>query len=184
MNLSDALDPANSDELRAVATAIAGMERDLHTAVQDHYEALGAEPPADRNPPEERVEQLCSLVEHLLSDDLWGYFLLEQAPDGLTNADAARRYAGTDDFEATIQRLADERRAATETNPDVADRDDRDLAAAAIRDRFGVSLSTFETAVVGWSPERTLQVALRGRVDSDTEHIAAATRAIESGTDD
>jgi len=190
VNLSDALDPAHSDELRAVAAALAGMERDLHTAVQDHYEALGAEPPADRGPPEERVEQLCSLVEHLLSDDLWGYFLAEQAPDGLQNADEARRYAGVEDFGATIERLADERRTTADASPadagsgdatgDASDRD-RNLADAAIRERFGVSLQTFETAVVEWSPERTLRIAVRGRVDSDTEHIAAATRAIGEG---
>ncbi|MFT4885322.1 MAG: hypothetical protein ACI8U4_002845, partial [Natronomonas sp.] len=86
MKLTDALDPADSEAVRAVAAALAGMERDLHDAIQDHYEALGVDPPADREAPEERIDQLRRLVDHHVRDDLWGYFVAEQAPEELENS--------------------------------------------------------------------------------------------------
>lgn len=166
MNLSDALDPASSDEVRAVAAALAGIERDLHEAIQDHYEALGIEPPADREPADERVEQLGRLVDYHLRDDLWGYFVAEQAPEGLQNPEKAEQYAGMDDerWQETIQEWAD---------------GEEGSAADVVRERFGVELDTFETRVVEWTPERTLRMALRGRVDTDIERLRVATEALK-----
>ena len=75
------------------------MERDLHDAVRDHYEALGVDPPTDRQPVEELVEELCLLVERHFEDDLWGFYTAEQAPESLENVEAARAHAGKSDAE-------------------------------------------------------------------------------------
>lgn len=173
MDLLAALgNPADSDQVRAVAAALAGIERDLHDAIQDHYEALGAEPPADRGPPEERIEQLQRLVEHHVEGDLWGYFVAEQAPEGLENAESAREYAEGEES-------AWERRRAELAATVDGDGTERQRAARAVERRFGVDLETFEEHVVGWSPERTLRRALRGPVDTDIERLRVATRALE-----
>jgi hypothetical protein len=173
MDLLAALgNPADSDQVRAVAAALAGIERDLHDAIQDHYEALGVDPPADRGPPEERIEQLQRLVEHHVEGDLWGYFVAEQAPDGFENAQAARKYA---EAEASVWEQRRRELAATVDG----DGTERERADRAVRRRFGVDVQTFETQVVGWSPERTLRRALRGPVDTDIERLRVATRALE-----
>jgi hypothetical protein len=164
--------PADSNQVRAVAAALAGIERDLHDAIGDHYEALGVEPPPDRGPPEERIEELQQLVEHHIEGDLWGYFVAEQAPEGLTNAEEARAYADLDEdrWERAIAELAES----------VGDEgSQRERADRTLRQRFGVDIETFETQVVAWSPERTLRQALRGPVDTDIERLRIATRALE-----
>lgn len=174
MDLLAALgNPADSDQVRAVAAALAGIERDLHDAIQDHYETLGAEPPSDRGPPEERIEQLQRLVEHHVEGDLWGYFVAEQAPTGLENAEAARNYA---DIEASAW---ERRRAELAASVDDEEAGERERADRAVRRRFGVDIETFEEHVVGYSPERTLRRALRGPVDTDIERLRVATRALE-----
>lgn len=179
MSLFDSLvDPGDSDAVRAVATVFAGIERDLHGAVAEHYEALGIDPPPETPPIEDRVEQLDSLVSHHVSGDLWAYFRTEQAPEGLENAEAARSFAGQNDDEwaASIERLA-------AAAPEELEGTTRERADAVVRDRFGLDLETFESQVVGWSPERTLKRALRGQVDADIERIRLATRALERGTE-
>ena len=171
MSLLDLVSGAGgTDEVRAVAAALAGLERDLHDAVQDHYEALGIEPPADRQPPAERIDQLCRLVEHHFDDDLWGYFVAEQAPDGLTNADAAARHAGKSDeeWQATVRGWAEG-----------TDEPAESVAEAVVCDRFGVELDTFERRIVAWTPERTLREALRSPTDADIQRIRVATEALQ-----
>lgn len=179
MNLTDALDPAESEEVRAVAAALAGLERDLHDAIQDHYEALGVDPPADREPPEERIDQLQRLVDHHLRDDLWGYFVAEQAPDGFENPAEAERYAGMDRtaWERTLESWVAEART---TGEEAADEDG--VADRLVRERFGIGRETFENRVVEWTPERTLRIALRGRTDADIERLRVATRALRGGS--
>lgn len=177
MNLLDLFGGAGAtDEVRAIATALAGMERDLHDAVQDHYRALGVDPPADRQPPGERIDQLCRLVEHHFDDDLWGYYVTEQAPDSLANAEAAREHAGKSDaeWEATVARWAGAAGSDVDENDDERERADR-----VVRERFGVDLETFERHVVGWSRERTLKNALRAPIDADVRRISLATEVIE-----
>jgi len=166
--------PGGTDEVRAVATALAGLERDLHDAVQDHYEAMGIDPPADRQPPAERIDQLCRLVEHHFDDDLWRYYVLEQAPEGLENAEAAREHAGAGDEEwrATVARWA-------EAAPADVEGSERERADRVARERFGVDLETFESGVVAWSRERTLRNALRAPIDADVRRIRLATEVIE-----
>lgn len=172
MNIGDLFDVGDSGEVRTVAAALAGIERDLHAAVQDHYEALGIDPPPDRTPSEERVDQLARLVERYAADDLWGYWVDEHAPDRLENPAAAREYAGADG-EAWAAAVAEWAAAAP------ADAgDERDRADAYARERFGLGLEAFESAVVEWTPERTLRRALRGPVDADIERIRVATEAI------
>lgn len=178
MNLLDLFGGAGeTDEVRAVATALAGMERDLHDAVQDHYEALGVDPPTDRQPVEERVEELCLLVEHHFQDDLWGFYVAEQAPEGLENAEAARAHAGRSDaaWEETVEEWAEE----VDADDVEADGTERERADRYARDRFGVDLETFERHVVGWSRERTLKNALRAPIDADVRRIRLATDVIE-----
>lgn len=180
MNLLDLFGGAGgTDEVRAVATALAGMERDLHEAVQDHYEALGADPPGDRQPVEERVEELCLLVEHHFEDDLWGYFVAEQAPAGLENAEAAREHAGKRDaaWEATVARWAEAAGPAGDVG--AGGDDERERADRVARERFGVDLETFERHVVAWSRERTLKNALRAPIDADVRRIRLATEVVE-----
>lgn len=175
MNLLDLFGGAGgTDEVRAVATALAGMERDLHDAVQDHYEALGVDPPADRKPPEERIEELCRLVEHHFDDDLWGFYVAEQAPENLENVEAASEHVDANDaeWEATVARWA-------ETAPTDAGGSERERADHVARHRFGVDLETFERAVVAWSRERTLKNALRTPIDADVQRIRLATEVIE-----
>jgi hypothetical protein len=179
MNLTDALDPADSEQVRAVAAALAGLERDLHEAIRDHYDALGVEPPAERGDPEERIDQLRRLVDHHLRDDLWGYFVAEQAPEGLENPAEAERYAGmdADAWEETLEGWVAETEVAPET--EAADR--------AVRERFGLDRETFERQVIEWTPERTLRIALRGRADADIERLRVATQALrrkQGGTED
>lgn len=175
MNLLDIFGgPGGTDEVRAVATALAGLERDLHDAVQDHYEALGVDPPEDRKPPEERIDQLCRLVEHHFDDDLWGYYVSEQAPDSLQNVEMARQYAAIGDAEwtATVAKWA-------EDAPEDASGSERERADSLVRERFGVDIETFERAVVEWSRERTLRNALRTPIDTDIQRIRLATEVIE-----
>ena len=168
------LDPADNETVTAVALAVAGAERDLHGAIQAHYEALGVDPPDDRPPVEARVEQLRRLVRHHVEGDLWGYFLEEAAPDGLERPDDARAFAGLDD-DAWAEQLD----ALADAAPEGSGETPRERADAVVRDRFGVDLETFETRIVGWHPERTLRGALRGPIDADIERIRAATDAIE-----
>lgn len=191
MNLLDLFGGAGgTDEVRAVATALAGMERDLHDAVQDHYRALGVDPPADQQPTGERIDQLCRLVEHHFDNDLWGYYVTEQAPDSLMNAEVAREHAGKSDAEwqATVAEWA-------EAAPQVGDADgdgvgdtasdtlgsdaERVRADHVARERFGVDLEAFEHSVVEWSRERTLKNALRTPIDSDVQRIRLTTEVIE-----
>lgn len=203
MNLLDLFGGAGgTEEVRAVATALAGLERNLHDAVQDHYEALGVDPPADRQPREERVEELCRLVEAHLEDDLWGYYVAEQAPDGLENAAAAREHVGKSDAEwaATIRRWAEAAPEADDADGGEAsgaggdgdagvdgdrgddgatDATERERADRLARRRFGVDLETFERSVVEWSRERTLKNALRAPIDADVQRIRLATEVIE-----
>lgn len=182
MNLTDALDPADSEEVRAVAAALAGLERDLHEAIQDHYEALGVDPPADREAPEERIDQLQRLVDHHLRDDLWGYFVAEQAPEGLQNPAEAERYAGLE--AAAWNRILEEWVAeASGTENEAADGGES-IADRVVRERFGLDRATFEEQVVGWTPERTLRIALRGRTDADIERLRVATRALRGTPED
>jgi hypothetical protein len=144
MNLLDIFGgPGGTDEVRAVATALAGLERDLHDAVQDRYEALGVGPPADRQPLEERVEELCLLVEHHFDDDLWGYYVAEQAPERLEAVEAAHEHAGKSDVEwaATVARWV-------ERAPPDFDGPDRQRADHVARQWFGVDLEAFERSVV------------------------------------
>lgn len=176
MNLLDIFGGAGgSEEVRAVATALAGLEGNLHDAVQDHYATLGVDPPADRQPREQRVEELCRLVEAHLEDDLWGFYAAEQAPDALENAEAAREHAGKSEAEwaATVARWAE---AAADVDEGLAERERADRLA---RRRFGVDLETFERSVVQWSRERTLKNALRGPIDADVRRIRLATEVIE-----
>ena len=168
------LDPADSETVAAVALAVAGAERDLHGAVQAHYEALGVDPPDDRPPAEARVEQLRRLVRHHVEGDLWGYFVEEAAPEGLERPEEARAFAGLDD-EAWAEQLD----ALADAAPEGSGETPRERADAVVRDRFGVDLKTFETRIVGWHRERTLRGALRGPIDADIERIRAATDAIE-----
>lgn len=169
MNLTDALDPADSEQVRAVAAALAGLERDLHEAIQDHYDALGVEPPADREAPEKRIDQLSRLVDHHLRGDLWGYFVAEQAPEGFENPGEAERYAGDRDaWDEALDRWGVAAEPGDE--PTAADR--------VVRERFGIDRETFEQQVVEWTPERTLRIALRGRADADIERLRVATRAL------
>lgn len=190
MNLLDLFGGAGGTaEVRAVATALAGMERDLHDAVQDHYTALGVDPPADRQPIEERVEELCLLVEHHFDDDLWGFYVAEQAPEGLENPAAAREHAGKrdDEWAATVERWAEAAASGGGGEGDVdvnggdgdADAPARERADRVARRRFGVDLETFERSVVGWSRERTLKNALRTPIDADVRRIRLATEVIE-----
>ncbi len=176
MTLFDSLlDPANNEAVGAVALAVAGAERDLHEAIQAHYEALGADPPEDGPPVEARVEQLRRLVSHHIEGDLWGYFVEEEAPSGLERPDDARAFADLDDDAWTdrLDALAD---AAPEDSGETA----RERADAVVRERFGVDLETFENRIVGWQPERTLRRAIRGPIDADIKRLQAATEAIES----
>lgn len=204
MNLLDLFGGAGGTaEVRAVATALAGLERNLHDAVQDHYEALGVDPPADRKPREERVDELCRLVEAHLEDDLWGFYVAEQAPEGLENVEAAREHADASDAEwaATVRQWAEAapdgdgpgdgdgrgRREDGDKGTD-GDRDDarateRERADRLVRQRFGVDLETFEQSVVQWSRERTLKNALRGPIDADVRRLRLATQVIEESRD-
>jgi hypothetical protein len=170
--------PAESDEVRAIATAVAELERDLHGAVQDHYGALGVDPADDLAPTDERVDQLCRLVEKQIGGDLWTYYVEEQAPERLTNADGARKHAGksSDEWEQTISGWADRLREQLDDTDGV---DDRELADRFTEHRFGVDLDTFERSVVAWSPGVTMQIAMRGRVDADIKRIERATAALD-----
>jgi hypothetical protein len=176
MKLTDALDPADSEQVGAVAAALAGMERDLHEAIQDHYDALGVDPPADRGDPEERIDQLRRLVDHHLRGDLWGYFVAEQAPEGLENSEDAERYAGMD-REAWNDTVEEWVAAGESANGDGADGEES-AADRVVRERFGLDRATFEKRVVEWTPERTLRIALRGRMDADIERLRVATGAL------
>jgi hypothetical protein len=178
MKLTDALDPADSEQVRAVAAALAGLERDLHDAIQDHYEALGVDPPADREAPEERIDQLRRLVDHHLRDDLWGYFVAEQAPEGLENPAEAEQYAGMEQeaWNRTIEAWV------SEADVD-ADEDETSVADRIVRERFGLDREAFERQVLEWTPERTLRIALRGPMDTDIERLRVATSALNRTSD-
>jgi hypothetical protein len=175
VSLFDTLvDPGDTDAVRTVAGAFAGVERDLHDAVAEHYRALGVDPPDPGPPPEARIEELTELVSHIAAGDLWAYFCAEHAPEGLKNADAARAFAGQsdDEWNESLERLA-------AAAPDASEGSVRERADAVVRDRFGLALGTFESRVVGWSPEATIRRTLRGRIDADIERIRLATRALE-----
>jgi hypothetical protein len=176
------------EEIEALATAVAGVERDLHAAVQDHYDALGIERPADLPPAEERVEQFQRLVAAQVAGDLWEFFVEEQAPNELRNPDAAKEHAGKDAeaWEQTKQGWAAALRDDLGAGPDP---DDEDLADQFVRQRFGVSLDVFESAVVNYTDARTLRWASRGPIDANIRRIEAATECItapesESEADD
>lgn len=179
MNLLETLlGPDGTESVRAVSTMIAGIEHDLHEAVTAHYEALGIEPPEEGPPVEARAEQLDRLVHDYVSGDLWGYFVDEQAPEALRNPDDARAFAGQEDKE-----WQDSLEALAERAPDDHGGSTRERAGAVIEAQFGLDVDTFESRIVEWTPERTLQRALRGRIDADIERIQLATEAIERSGD-
>lgn len=173
--LDSLLDPENSEAVGIVAVAFAGIERDLHEAIREHYEALGADPPEDAPPIGERVEELRTLVGRHVEGDLWEYFVEEEAPEALKNAEEARAFAGLDDDEwgTRLEALA-------ENAPEDYDGTPRERADAVVRSRFGLDLETFEERIVRWRPERTLSRGLRGPIDADIARLRAATAAIES----
>lgn len=175
MSLFETLaDPEDSDAVRAVSLVFAGIERDLNGAVRAHCEALGIEPPAEGPPAEARAEELAELVGHHVSGDLWSYFASEQASEELKNAESVRAFAGQSDAEwqASLERLA-------KAAPEDVEGSVRRRADAVVREEFGLDLETFESRIVGWSPERTLREALRGRIDADIERLRLATAALE-----
>lgn len=176
--LSAARNPAEAPQVEAVATALSEIERDLHAAVQEHYDVLGAEVPADLPPTEDRVEQFKRLVSHQTDGDLWGYFCKEQAPEDLQNTDLARKHAGTDreEWEETVEEWAANIR---ELKAEAEEMPDRDVADTFCKDRFGVPLDVFESAVVRYTDRRTLRMATRGRLDVEIRRIEAATAALE-----
>lgn len=165
------------EEIRALAVAVAGVERDLHQAVSDHYDAIGIPRPDDLPPQEERVEQFQALVGAQVSGDLWGFFLEEQAPEGLRNAEAAEQHAGKDSeaWEQTVSGWASALRDDLDAGPETSD---RELADRFVQQRFGVTLDVFEQAVVNYSDARTLRWASRGPIDANIRRIEAATKAI------
>jgi|GEM_PF-1082903 len=165
------------EEIRALATAVAGVERDLHEAVQDHYEAIGIDRPDDLPPAEERVDQFVRLVGAQVSGDLWEFFVEEQAPDALQNVEAAKEHAGKDAeaWEQTVAGWAAALRDDLGAGPEA---DDEELADQFVRQRFGVPLDVFEQTVVNYSDRRTLRWASRGPIDANIRRIEAATEAI------
>lgn len=167
-------DPGDSDAVRAVSLVFAGIERDLNEAVREHYGALGIEPPEAGPPAEQRAEELVELVSHHVAGDLWTYFLDVQAPEGLKNGESAQAFAGQTEAEwqADLERLA-------KAAPDDVDGSVRERADSVVRNQFGLGLETFESELVGWSPERTLRRALREQIDADIERIKLATEAVE-----
>ncbi|MFT4921042.1 MAG: hypothetical protein ACI8XM_000235 [Haloarculaceae archaeon] len=169
--------PAESPQVEAVAHALAGVERDLHEAVQAHYDALGIEPPEDLPPTEERVDALKELVEAQVNGNLWGYWV--ETHVDLENAQQAAQHAGKDpgEWQDTVERWAANLRQQLDGAEDVPD---RDLADRFCQERFGVALGAFEAAVVEWSPGRTMQASLRGPVTADITRIEAATDALET----
>jgi hypothetical protein len=181
--MSQQVNLAESEQIEAVAHALAGVERDLHDAVQDHYDTLGFEPPEDLPPTEQRVDALKELVEAQMVDDLWGYWVDHHTPDAFENADKAAKHAEKDaeEWQATIERWADNLRQQLGGAEDVPD---RDLADRYCEERFGIGLDTFEAVVVNWEPGRTMQASLRGPVTADINRIEAATDAIETGETD
>lgn len=174
---------AESEQIEAVAYALAGVEQDLHEAVQDHYDALGFEPPEDLPPTEERVEALKELVERQMADDLWGYWTNHHTPEAFENGEKAEKHANknAEEWQATIERWADNLRQQLGGAEDVPD---RDLADRYCEERFGVPLETFEAVAVDWEPGRTMEAALRGPVTADINRIEEATEAIETGETD
>jgi hypothetical protein len=169
---------AETEQIEAVAYALAGVERDLHEAVQNHYEALGFEPPEYLPPTEERVDALKELVERQMADDLWGYWADHHTPEAFENGEKAEKHANKDaeEWQATIERWADNLRQQLDGAEDIPD---RDLADRYCEERFGIGLDAFEAVVVDWEPGRTMQAALRGPVTADIDRIEAATDAIE-----
>lgn len=176
--LKAARNPGESEQFALIAGQVAAVERDLHDAIARHYAAIGADAPDDLPTAEERIEQLQRLVSYQTSGNLWGYFVTEQAPDALENTDAAKQYAGLalDEWAETWQTWADNLR----EQVDADDLDDRDLADRYVEQRFGVSIDTFEAAIVEWSPGRTMEIATRGPIDREIARLDAATNSITS----
>jgi len=174
--LKAARNPGESEQFQLIAEQVAAVERDLHDAIARHYEAIGADAPPELMEAEERVAQLTRLVGYQVDGNLWGYFVAEQAPDGLENTDAAKQYAGLplDEWAETWQTWADNLR----DQVDADDLADRDLADRYVQQRFGVPIDVFESAVVGWSPGRTMEWATRGPIDREIQRLEAATDSI------
>jgi hypothetical protein len=175
--MADAANIEDREEIRALAAAVAGVERDLHEAVADHYEAIGIDRPGELPDAEERVEEFTRLVSAQVSGDLWTFFLDQQAPEDLRNVEAAETHAGKDAeaWQQTVEGWAAALRDDLDAGPET---DDRDLADRFTQQRFGVSLDVFEQAVVNYSDARTLRWASRGPIDADIRRIEAATDAI------
>lgn len=173
-----ARNPAESEQFAVIASQVAAVERDLHESIADHYEAIGGDRPPELMTAEERVAQLKRLVGYQVDGNLWGYFVAEQAPDGLENTDAAKQYAGLplDEWAETWQTWADNLR----EQVDADGLEDRDLADRYVQQRFGVELDTFESAVVEWSPGRTMEWATRGPIDREIARLEAATNALDA----
>lgn len=174
--------PAQSPQIEALASAIAEVERDQHAAVQQLYEALDADPPADLMPAEDRVDQFQRLVSYQMDGDLWGYFVKEQAPHGLQNTGAAWKHAGKspEEWSETVEEWAGNIREQIDGGEAF---EDRTLAARFCQKRFGVDLDVFEAAVVDWSAKRTLRMAARGPLDANIKRIESAADAIETAED-
>ncbi len=165
-------DPTENETVRTVTATFAGIERDLHDAIQEHYDALGVDVPDDGPPVEERTEQLRTLIDHRLQGNLWAYFVAEEAPDALKNPSDAETFAGLDDetWKTCLEALAE----ASDDDGTIRERAD-----TAIQARFGLDLETFESEIVGWTPEETLRRGFRGPIDADIERLRLATRALE-----
>lgn len=175
---SKAFDPENNPQIQLMAGQMAAIERDLHSAIQEHYAAIGVDEPDDLMPAEERIGQIQKLVGASMNGNHWAFFVEELAPEEFENAEKAKKHAGKalDEWHETIEKWADHLREQLE---DVDDVDDRDLADRYVQQRFGISLEVFEAAVVNWSPGRTMEAAVRGPINADIARLQAMTSALE-----
>lgn len=177
-----AKNPAESEQIRALAGAFAAVERDQRAALREHADALGVDPAevglAAEHDEEARITELCAAVGARVSGDPWETWVEHVAPDDL-EADAAEAFAGvgTDEWEAERERIIDEWR----DNPDLdtSEYTDADVIAADVQSRFGVSVQEFGEYVIGYSPGRVFEELLAGEFEAHTEAIEALSDEVD-----
>jgi len=176
-----AKNPAESEQIRALAGAFAMVEREQRATLREHADALGADPGDLGLPPardrEERITELCAAVGARYAGDPWETWTEHVAPDGL-DADAAEAFAGAgaDEWAAERERIITEWR--ENRDLDTTDYTDRDVLAADVRSRFGVPVDKFEDFVIDYSPGRVFEELLAGEFEAHTEAIEALTEEV------
>lgn len=180
--MSTIADPAQNEQIRSLAGVFATIEMEQRERLQEHAEAVGADPEAvglgEDIDKEERIDAICAALAARMSGDPWQLWLDHVAPAGFENGERAKRYAGdVGKYEASKAAWVEEYRANDAVPTDGVS--DDEIAEQHVSDVFGVDLDTFEEEVVGWSAAETFETVVVGGLVDNTDAIPQLTEEVD-----